>query len=89
MFLSSNTVPANYLIWFYPSWLLVGGELCVILFIVGDSVCFSLRSKTEAGRLVTVLVERPLKAKVSEDTISFGFKLIFCYCSVVSFFSLF
>ena len=52
-----------------PSWLLLDGKLYVILFIVGDSVCPSLRCETEAGILVIVLVGngKPLKAKVREE----------------------
>ena len=65
------------------SWLLLDGKLCVILFIVGDSVCLSLRCETEAGFLVIVLVGKPLKAKGSGNIISFELKLIFCSCSVV------
>ena len=57
-------------------------------FVVGDSVCLSLRCGTEAGFLVIVLVGRPLKAKGSGDIISFEFKLMFCSCSVVSLFFL-
>ena len=63
------------------NWLLLDGKLCIILFIVGDSGC-----ETEAGFLVIVLVGKPLKAKGSGDIISFELKLIFCSCSVVSFF---
>ena len=70
--------------------MLLDGKLCVILFIVGDSVCLSLRWETEAGFLVIVLVGngKSLKAKGSGDIISFERKLIFCYCSVFSVFFL-
>ena len=70
------------------SWLLLDGKLCVILFIVGDLVCLSLRCETdtETEFLVIVLVGKPLKAKGSGDIISFELKLIFCSCSVVSVF---
>ena len=67
------------------NWLLFDGKLCIILFIVDDSVCLSLRCETEAGFLVIVLVanSKTLKAKDSGDIISFEIKLIFCSCSVV------
>ena len=82
-FLSCSTVPADWGAVFdldNSSWLLLDGKLCVILFIVGDSVCLSLRCETEAGFLVIVLVGKPLKAKGSEDIFSFELKLIFCSC---------
>ena len=90
-FLSCTTVPADWRAAFdleNSSWLLLDGKLCVILFIVGDSVCLSLRWETEAGFLVIVLVGngKSLKAKGSGDIISFELKLIFCSCSVVSVF---
>ena len=88
-FLSCTTVPADWRAAFdleNSSWLLLDGKLCVILFIVGDSVCLSLRCETEAGFLVIVLVGKPLKAKGSGNIISFEFKLIFCSCSVASVF---
>ena len=68
------------------SWLLLDGKLCVILFIVGDLVCLSLRyeTDTETGFLVIVLFGKSLKAKGSGDIISFDLKLIFCSCSMVS-----
>ena len=91
MFLSCITVPANWRPVFdleIPSWLLLDGTLCIILLIVGDSVCLSLKCETEAEFLVIALVGRPLKAKNSGDITSFGFKLIFCSCSVVSLFLL-
>ena len=78
MFLSCTIIPANSGGVFdleIPSWLLLDGKLCVVLFIVGDSVCLSLRFETEAGFLVIVLVGRPLKAKGSGDITSFGFKI--------------
>ena len=90
-FLSCTTVPADWRAAFdleNSSWLLLDGKLCVILFIVGDSVCLSLRCETEAGFLVIVLVGKPLKAKGSGNIISFELKLIFCSCSVVSVFFL-
>ena len=65
------------------NWLLLDGKLCVIRFIVGDS-----GSETEAWFLVIVLVGKPLKAKDSGDIVSFEFKLLFCFCSVVSVFFL-
>ena len=52
MYLSCTTVPANWEAVFdleIPSWLLLDGKLYVILFIVRDSVCLSLRCETEAG----------------------------------------
>ena len=88
-FLSCTTVPTDWGTVFdleNSSWLLLDGKLCVILFIVGDSVCLSLRCETEAGFLVIVLVGKPLKAKGSGNIISFEFKLIFCSCSVASVF---
>ena len=87
VFLSWTTVPADWGAVFdleNSSWLLHHGKLCVILFIVGNSVCLSLWCETDAGFLVIVLVGNPLKAKGSGDIISFEFKLIFCSCSVVS-----
>ena len=63
------------------NWSLFDGKLCIIIFIVGDSGC-----KTEAGFSVIVLVGKNLKAKGSENIISFELKLIFCFCSVVSVF---
>ena len=68
------------------SWLLLDGKLCVILFIVGDLVCLSLRCETdtETGFLVIVLVGKPLKDKGSGGIISFELKLIFCSCSMIS-----
>ena len=57
---------------------LLDGKLCIILFIVGNS-----GFETEAGFSVIALVGKPLKAKGSENTISFEVKLIFCSCSVV------
>ena len=89
VFLSGTIVPPNWGAVFdleNSSWLHLVGKLYVILFIVGDSVCLSLRSKTEAGFLVIVLVGKPLKAKGSGHVISFELKLIFCSCSVVSVF---
>ena len=93
MFLSCTTVSADWGAVFNlenSSWLLLDGKLCVILFIVGDLVCLSLRCETdtETGFLVIVLVGKPLKAKGSGDIISFELKLIFCSCSVVSVFFL-
>ena len=90
-FLSCTTVPADWRAAFdleNSSWLLLDGKLCVILFIVGDSVCLSLRYETETGFLVILLVGngKPLKAKGSGDIISFKLKLIFGSCSVVSVF---
>ena len=88
MFLSCTTAPVNWGTVFdleIPSWLLLDFKLCIILFIIGDTVCFSLRYETQAGFSVIVLVGKLLKGKV-QDTISFGFKLIFCSLSVVSFF---
>ena len=90
-FLSCTTVPADWGTMFdleNSSWSLLDGNLCVILFIVGYSVCLSFRCETEAGFLVIVLVgnRTPLKAKGSGDIISFELKLIFCSCSVVSVF---
>ena len=90
-FLSCTTVPADWGAVFdmeNSSWLLLDGKLCVLLFIVGDSVCLSLRCETEAGFLVIVLVGngKPLKSMGSGDIISFELKLIFCSCSVVSIF---
>ena len=64
------------------NWLLLDGKFCIIRFIVGDSAC-----ETEAGCLFIALFGKPLKAKGSEDIISFELKLIFCSCSVVSVFS--
>ena len=87
--LSCTTVSADWGAVFdleNSSWLLLDGKLCVILFIVGDSVCLSLRCETEAGFLVIVLVGKPLKAKGSGNIISFKLKLIFGSCSVVSVF---
>ena len=90
MFLSCTTAdPADWGILFHlenSSWLLLDGKLCVILFIVGDLVCLSLRCETdtETEFLVIVLVGKPLKAKGSGDIISFELKLIFCSCSMVS-----
>ena len=90
MFLSCTTAdPADWGALFHlenSSWLLLDGKLCVILFIVGDLVCLSLRCETdtETGFLVTVLAGKPLKAKGSGDIISFELKLIFCFCSMVS-----
>ena len=90
MFLSCPTAdPPDWGIVFdleNSSWLLLVGKLCVILFIVGDLVCLSLRCETdtETGFLVTVLAGKPLKAKGSGDIISFELKLIFCFCSMVS-----
>ena len=49
MFLSHTTVSVNWGAVFdleIPSWLLRDGKLCVILFIVVDSVCLSLRCET-------------------------------------------
>ena len=66
------------------NWLLLDSKLCIILFIVGDSVCLSLRYETEAGFLVIVLVGKLLKAKGSGDIISLEVKALFCSCSVVS-----
>ena len=89
MFLSCTTVPNNWGAVFgleIPSWLLLDGRYSVILFIVGNSVCLGLRREAGAVFLIIVLVGRPLKAKGSGDIISFGFKLIFCSCLVVSFF---
>ena len=91
MFLSCTTVSADWGVVFNlenSSWLLLDGKLCVILFIVGDLVCLSLRCETdtETEFLVIVLVGKPLKAKGSGDIISFELKLIFCSCSVVSVF---
>ena len=90
-FLSCTTVPADWGAVFdmeNSSWLLLDGKLCVLLFIVGDSVCLSLRCEADAGFLVIVLVRngKPLKAMGSGDIISFELKLIFCSCSVVSIF---
>ena len=88
MFLSCTTAPVNWRTAFdleIPSWLLLDWKLCVFPFIIGDTVCFSLRYEIQAGFSVIVLVEKLLKGKVQE-IISFGFKLIFCSCSVVSFF---
>ena len=68
MFLSCTTVPANWGAVFdleIPSWLLLDGKLCVILFNVGDSVCLSLRCETDWVFSSIVLVGRPLKAKGS------------------------
>ena len=48
-------------------WFLLNSKLCVILFIVADSVCLSLRCETETWFLVIVLVAKPLKAKGSGD----------------------
>ena len=89
MFLSCTTVSADWGAVFNlenSSWLLLDGKLCVILFIVGDLVCLSLRCETdtETEFLVIVLVGKPLKAKGSGDIVSFELKLIFCSCSVVS-----
>ena len=92
MFLSCTTAdPADWGTVFdleISSWLLFDCKLCVILFIVGDLVCLSLRCETdtETEFLVIVLVGKPLKAKGSGDIISFELKLIFCSCSVVSVF---
>ena len=88
-FLSCSTVPADWGAVFdldNSSWLLLDGKLCVILFIVGDSVCLSLRCETEAGFLLIVLVGKLLKAKGSGDIIPFEVKALFCSCSVVSLF---
>ena len=90
-FLSCTTVSADWGAVFdleNSSWLLLDGKLCVILFIVGDSVCLSLRYETETGFLVILLVGngKPLKAKGSGNVISFKLKLIFGSCSVVSVF---
>ena len=63
--------------------LLLDSKLCVILFIVDDSVCLSLRYETEAGFLLIVLVGKLLKAKGSGDIISFEVKASFCSYSVV------
>ena len=52
VFLSCTTVPADWGAVFdleNSSWLLLYGKLCVIRFIVGDSVFLSLRCETEAG----------------------------------------
>ena len=89
MFLSCNTVPDDWGAVFdldNSSWLLLDGKLCVILFIVGDLVCLSLRCETdtETEFLVIGLFGKSLKAKVSGDIISFELKLIFCSCSMVS-----
>ena len=89
VFLSCTTVSADWGAVFNlknSSWLLLDGKLCVILFIVGDLVCLSLRCETdtETEFLVIVLVGKPLKAKGSGDIVSFELKLIFCSCSVVS-----
>ena len=89
MFLSCSTVPVNWEAAFdleIPSWLLLHGKLCIIIFFVGDSICLSLRCETEAVFLVIMLVGRPLKVKGSGNIISFGFKLMFLSCLVVSFF---
>ena len=54
MFLSCTTVPADWGAVFHLenlSWLLLDGKICVMLFIVGDSVCLSLKCETEAGFL--------------------------------------
>ena len=83
MFLSCTTVPADWGTEFdleNPSWLLPDGKLYIILFIVGDSVCLSLRLS------VIVLVGKPLKAKGSGHIISFELKLAFCSFAVVSVF---
>ena len=89
MFLSCTTVSADREALFdleSLSWLLFDDKFCVILFIVGDLVCLSLRCETdtETGFLVAVLAGNPLKAKGSGDIISFELKLIFCSCSMVS-----
>ena len=68
------------------SWLLLGGKLCVTLFIVADSVYLSLRCETEAWFLVSVSWGKPLKVKGSVDIFSFEFRLIFWSCPVVSVF---
>ena len=68
------------------SWLLLGGKLCVTLFIVDDSVYLSLRCETEAWFLVSVSSGKPLKVKGSVDIFSFEFRLIFWSCPVVSVF---
>ena len=50
MFLSCTTVSADWGAVFNlenSSWLLLDGKLCVILFIVGDLVCLSLRCETD------------------------------------------
>ena len=75
MFLSCSTVTANWGSVFdleIPSWLLLDGKLCVILFIVGDSICLILTCEA-----VIVLVGRPLKAKGSGNIIYFGLSLYF------------
>ena len=89
MLLSCTTVSADWGALFdleNLSWFLFDGKVCVILFIVGDLVCLSLRCETdtETEFLVIVLVGKPLKAKGSGDIISFELKLIFCSCSMVS-----
>ena len=53
-FLSCTTVPADWGAVFdleNSSWSLLDSKLCAIHFIVGDSVCLSLRYETEAGFL--------------------------------------
>ena len=58
-FLPCTTAPADWEAVFHlenSSWLLLDGKLCVIPFIVGDSVYLSLRCETETGFLVVVLV---------------------------------
>ena len=70
VFLSCTTVPADWGAVFHlenSPWLLLNSKLCVILFIVADSVCLSLRRETETWFLVIVLVAKPLKAKGSGD----------------------
>ena len=58
-FLPCTTAPADWEAVFHlenSSWLLLDGKLCVIPFIVGDSIYLSLRCETETGFLVIVLV---------------------------------
>ena len=83
LFLSCTTVRADWGTVFdleNPSWLLLDGKIYIMLFIVGDLVCLSLRLS------VIVLVGKPLKAKGSGHIISFEVKLVFCSFPVVSVF---
>ena len=52
MFLPCTTVPADWGAVFdleNLTWLLLDGKICVMLFIVRDSVCLSLKCETESG----------------------------------------
>ena len=52
MFLPCTTVPADWGAVFdleNLTWLILDGKICVMLFIVRDSVCLSLKCETESG----------------------------------------